>query len=135
MKKRICGFLAALCALALLSGCGSNGEVIDYELVFVNNSESTVVEVVVDFADRLSGARRADNCPLKRGESLGFEAGEYPATVTVYDRLFEENSGQKELASITINSAPPEGERWYVTAQDGAGGLMLTADVRWQPGM
>lgn len=134
MKKRICGILAVLCVLAVLPGCGSSGEVIDYNLVFVNGSDATIVEVVVDFADRDSGARRADSCPLKRGESLGFEAGEYPATVMVYDRVVGDIA-EHELASFTITSAPPEGERWYVTARDGAGGLVLAVDTRWPEGV
>lgn len=130
MKKVMC-LLLAVCALAALSGCG--GEAIDYDLVFVNHSDSTIVEVVADFADQLSGARRADSCPLKRGETFGFEAAEYPVTMTVYDRLFED-FGQRELASITIGEAPAEGERWYITARDGVNGLVLTADTRWLEG-
>lgn len=126
--------LAALCALTTLTGCGSSGEVIDYNLVFVNGSDATIVEVVVDFTDQTSGARRADSCPLKRGESLGFEAGGYPLTLLVYDRVVGEIA-EHELASITITNAPRSGERWYVTARDGAGGLVLAVDTRWPEGV
>lgn len=129
--KKVIYLLLAVCVLADLSGCG--GEVIDYDLVFVNHSDSTIVEVVADFTDQTSGTRRADSCPLERGETFGFEAGEYPVTMTVYDRIFED-FGQRELASITIGEAPAEGERWYITARDGMNGLVLTADTRWLEG-
>ena len=130
MKKVIC-LLLAVCALAALPGCG--GEVIDYDLVFVNHSDSTIVEVVADFVDRDSGVRNANSSPLKRGESFGFEAGEYPVTLAVYDQIFEDFR-QRKLASITIGEAPADGERWYITARDGMNGLVLTADTRWPEG-
>ena len=55
-------------------------------------------------------------------------------TVYVYDTVFE-SFAQKELARLTIDEAPPEGERWYVTARDGAGGLALAADTQWPEGV
>ncbi|MBD5133582.1 MAG: hypothetical protein HDT38_03775 [Clostridiales bacterium] len=134
MKKRILVLLAALLALAVLSGCGSGGEKIDYNLVFVNDSDATIVEVVADFADRDSGVRNADSSPLKRGETFGFEVGEYPVTVLVYDTAVGRVE-EGELARIVISEAPPEGERWYVTARDGADGLILAADTRWPESM
>ena len=123
MKKALCLFLAALC-LAALSGCGSAGDVIDYGLVFVNRSDAVIVEVVVDFQDRNGGTRNADSSPLRRGETFGFEAGEYPVTVYVYDKVANDVV-EGALAQTTIREAPPEGERWYVTARDGAAGLNL----------
>ncbi|MBD5099374.1 MAG: hypothetical protein HDT35_07520 [Clostridiales bacterium] len=133
MKKRIYAVLAALFILAALSGCGSGGEVIDYDLVFVNDSDATIVEVVVDFVDQNSGMRNADSSPLKRGETFGFEAGEYPVTVLVYDTAVG-RIAEGELARIVIQQAPPEGERWYVTAKDGTHGIVLTADTKWPEG-
>ena len=101
MKKRIYAVLAAFFTLAALSGCGSGGEVIDYNLVFVNNSDATIVEVVVDFVDRDSGMRNADSSPLKRGETFGFEAGEYPVTVLMYDRTIDSMEREPgEIAQI-----------------------------------
>ena len=128
MKKALCLFLAALC-LAALSGCGSAGDVIDYDLVFVNRSDAVIVEVVVDFQDRNGGTRNADSSPLKRGETFGFEAGEYPVTVYVYDKVANDVV-EGALAQTTIREAPPEGERWYVTARDGAAGLNLLTSAQ-----
>lgn len=125
MKKRI---LVLLCALfCVLSACGSEPGA-DAGLVFVNNSDGAIVEVVASFQDQEGGMRNADSSPLKRGETFGFETGEYPVTVAVYDRAvgcFAEG----ELARLTISEAPPEGERWYVTARDGMDGLDLSADT------
>ena len=102
--------------------------------MFINDSDATIVTVVADFADRDSGAMNADNSPLKRGEYLGFETGEYPVTVLVYDRAVRRVEDH-ELARIVIDKAPPEGERWYVTARDGAGGLVLKVDTHWPEGV
>lgn len=134
MKKRFFGLLALMCMLTGLSACGSAGEVIDYGLVFVNDSDSAIVEVVVNFADQTSGVRRADSCPLKQGESLGFEAGEYPVTVLVYDTAVG-RAAEGELARIVIHEAPRSGERWYVTARDGEYGLRLAVDIMWPEGV
>ena len=132
MKKAICACLAALC-LAALSGCGHEPGA-EADLVFVNQSDAKIVEVVVDFQDRNGGTRNADSSPLKRGETFGFEAGEYPVTVYVYDKVANEVV-EGALAQFTIREAPPEGERWYVAARDGAEGLTLTADTRWPEGV
>ena len=135
MKKWFMAGLAALGLLAL-SGCAGcdGGEKIDYNLVFVNGSDAKIVEVVVDFQDRNGGSRNADSSPLKRGDSLGFEAGEYPVTVYVYDKVANDVVAGA-VAQITVPKAPPEGERWYVTAWDGAGGLALTVENQWPEGV
>lgn len=132
MRKTVCALLAAVWLLAL-SGCGREPGA-QADLVFVNDSDAAIVEVVVDFQNQGGGTRNADSSPLKRGESFGFEAGDYPVTVYVYDAPFE-GFGQEELARLTINKAPPEGERWYVTARDGAEGLALSADTQWPEGV
>ena len=118
MKKWFCAALPALMLAGILSGCGND---IEADLVFVNDSDAGIVEVVVDFQDQNGGSRNADSSPLRRGDSFGFEAGGYPA--------------EGALAQLTIQEAPPEGERWYVTARDGGGGLALTADTRWPEGV
>lgn len=132
MKKMFCLFLAAL-YLAALSGCGREPGA-EADLVFVNQSNAVIVEVVVDFRDQSGGQRHADSSPLKRGETFGFEAGKYPVTLAVYDAPFE-GSGQRELGRTTIREAPPEGERWYVTARGGAENLtFLTSTQLPHPG-
>ena len=131
MKRFLTLILIVLAVFCSLSGCGNE---IEADLVFVNDSNAVIVEVVVDFQDRSGGSRNADSSPLRRGDSFGFEVGEYPVTMWVYDAPFEGFS-QKELASFTISEAPPEGERWYVTARDGAGRLMLSADTQWPEGV
>lgn len=127
MKNILSLFLAALC-LAALSGCGREPGA-EADLVFVNQSNAVIVEVVVDFRDQSGGQRHADSSPLKRGETFGFEAGEYPVTVAVYDAPFE-GSRQRELGRTTIKSAPPEGERWYVAARGGAEGLTFITSTQ-----
>lgn len=129
MKKWIFLILAALCAALVLSACGAEPGA-EADLVFVNGSDAVVVEVVVDFQDQAGGCRNADSSPLKKGETFGFEAGEYPVTVYVYDAPFD-GFAQQELALLTIQEAPPEGKRWYVTAWDGAKGMTLSADTGW----
>ena len=125
--------LAVLLMVSALSGCGcDNGG--NADLVFVNGSDAAIVTVVADSESHQEGARNADNSPLKRGDSLSFEAGVYPVTMYVYDRSvmgIEENA----LARIEIDKAPPEGERWYVTALDWAGGIVLRVDTRWPEGV
>lgn len=125
MKKFVLYLVVFL--MAVLSACGGEAGInaeMDADLVFINDSDAVIVEVVVDFVDRGGGARYANCKPLKRGETFGFEAGEYPVTVTVYDEPFE-SFEQQELALLTIQEAPPEGERWYIAARDGADGLEL----------
>lgn len=129
MKKIFAVLLGVLASF--LPGCSAQpGPEPGADLVFINDSDAVVVEVVMDFENRFGGARRADSKPLKRGETLGFEAGEYPVTVTVYDAPYG-SSEEKEVARLTIPEAPPEGERWYIAARDGAEGLTLLADTVW----
>ena len=133
MKRVLTLGLTVMLMVFGLSGCGcDNGA--NADLVFINDADVAIVTVVADFADRDSGAMNADNSPLKRGESFGFEAGEYPVTVLVYDRAVGRVEDH-ELARIVIDKAPPEGERWYVTARNGAGGLVLRVDTHWPEGV
>lgn len=127
MKKTVCAGLAALW-LAGLAACGCGGDM-EAGLVFVNQSDAVIVEVVVEFQDQSGGTRNADSSPLRRGESFGFEAGEYPATVYVYDKAVGDVA-EGALAWATIQEAPPEGERWYIAARDGAGGLRLLTSTQ-----
>lgn len=135
MKRILTLVLTVLLMASGLSGCGcDDGR--NVSLVFVNGSDSTIVTVVAEFADQTSGMQNADNSPLRRGESFGFEAGGYPVTVLVYNRPVGPGPvAEKELARIAIREAPPKGERWYVTARDGAGGLVLKADTHWPEGV
>ena len=133
MKRFLTLGLIVLLLVFALSGCGcDDGR--NVGLVFVNDSDATIVTVVADFVDRDSGAQYADNSPLKRGDFFSFETGEYPVTVLVYDRAVGRVEG-RELARVVIDKAPPEGERWYVTAQDGEVGLVLKVDTRWPEGV
>lgn len=133
MKRFLTLALMVSAVFCSLHGCGcDNGE--DADLVFVNDSNGVIVAVVADFENQNSGTQHADSSPMKRGESFGFEAGVYPVTVTAYDRPIE-NYGQKELGSVTIHEAPPEGERWYVTAKSSGIGLAFTVDTRWPEGV
>ena len=125
MKKLFAVLLGTF--LCLLSACGSEPGA-DAGLVFVNDSDVAIVEVVASFQDREGGMRNADSSPLKKGETFGFEVGEYPVTVAVYDRAVG-NFAEGALAQITIEDSPPEDKRWYVTARDGAAGPKLSADT------
>lgn len=122
--KRFLTFMLIVCViLCALPGCNRGGGE-EADLVFVNQSGATIVEVVVEFQDRSGGSRNADSSPLRRGETFGFEAGEYPATLYVYDKAVGDVA-EGALAQITLSEAPPQGERWYVIARDGAEGLVL----------
>ena len=133
MKRFLTLGLTVLLMVLGLSGCGcDDGR--NTGLVFVNDSDAVIVTVVADFADWDSGAQNADGSPLERGDLFGFEAGEYPVTVLVYDRAVG-SVEDHELARIVIDKAPPEGERWYVTARNGAGGIVLNVDTRWPEGV
>lgn len=126
MKRFLTLCLIVSVAFWALSGCGcDDGR--DTDLVFVNDWDATIVAVLVDFADQGAVTQRADSCPLKRGETFGFQSGVYPVTVAVYDRPLED-FGQKELGSVILRAAPPEGERWYVTAKNSGGSLTFTVD-------
>lgn len=116
--------------MTVLSGCGcDDGRNVD--LVFINDSNAVIVAVVADFDDQTSGAQLADSSPLKRSETFGFEAGKYPATVIVYEVI----ELRKELGRVTVREAPPEEERWYVTAHDGGNGLLFTVETEWPEGV
>lgn len=129
MKRRIC-LLLAVCVFGTLYACGcDDGREVD--LVFVNGSGTTISSVQVASECGEETARHAGGCPLKRGESYGFEAGDYPVTVAAY----EGPSGREELAQVTVSECPPDGERWYVTARDGTDGLRLTVDTCWPDGV
>ena len=135
MKRFLTLVLTVFLMTPALSGCGCDdgGNV---GLVFVNDSDAVIVTVVTNFEDRSGGARNADSSPLKRGDSFGFETGEYPVTVLVYDRPVGPGpAAARELARIVIDSAPPGGERWFVTARDSTHGLVLSVDVQWLEGV
>ena len=133
MKRFLTLVMTVLLTVFGLSGCGcDNGG--NADLVFVNDSDAAIAAVEVSFEDRSGGARNADRSPLKRGDSFGFEAGEYPVTLVVYE-VYEELGRKEELTRVTIPNAPSEGERWYVTARDGTGGLVLSVDTRWPEGV
>ncbi len=68
----------------------------------------------------------ANSSPLRRGESLGFQVGGWPAVVTAYADL----QCRTALARLTVDEAPPEGERWYVTAGGGSDRMTLTVSSR-----
>lgn len=129
MKRFLTLCLMVFAMACALFACGSAGDAIDYDLVFVNDSDAAIVEVVVEFQDQSGGTRNADSSPLRRGESFGFEAGEYPVTLYVYDKAAGDVV-DGALARLTIREAPQEGERWYVTARDGAEGLTLFTSTR-----
>lgn len=133
MKRFLTLALIAFIVLHTLSACGcDDGK--DVDLVFLNESNRGIVAVCVETESSSEVAQRADSCPMKRGETFGFEAGEYPVTVLVYDTAVG-RIGEGELARITVDEAPAEGERWYVTARDGAGGLVLAVDTLWREGV
>ena len=136
MKRFLALGLTALLAVFGLSGCGCDGGG-NIDLVFINDSDTAIVAVIADFTnDRTEGIRHADSSPLERGESFGFEAGGYPVTVVVCDRVVDRfPEREKELARIVIREAPPAGRRWYVTARDGTGGLKLAAETSWPEGV
>lgn len=116
--------LAALLVLGL-TACGCwNGEA---DVVFVNCSDTPVGSVVLDSASSSQGGQNADGSPMGRGDFIGltYEVS-YPATVTVCAGL----GGETPLASCTIEREP-EGGRWYVTAEDGPDGMILTVGERW----
>lgn len=127
MKRFFTLALMGCAMLFALSGClheNGAGTIADTDLVFVNQSDAVIAAVTADFLDQSGGAQNADGSPLKRGETFRLQAGAYPVTLTVYDTPFD-GSEQRELARCTVDEAPPEGQQWYVTARDGAGGLTL----------
>lgn len=132
MKRFLTLVLLVSAMLYTLPSCCCGGE--EADLVFVNDSNAVIVAVLADFTDQGSVVQNADSSPLKRGESFGFQAGEYPATVMVYDKAVE-NLNEMALTRFIVNSAPPEGERWYVTARDDGSGLTLSVGTQWPEGV
>ena len=128
MKRFLTLMLMVCGVLFTLPSCGREPGA-EADLVFVNQSGAVIVEVVVEFQNQSGGTRNADGSPLRRGNSFGFEAGEYPATVYVYDKAVGDVA-EGALARITIREAPPEGERWYIAARDGTGGLRLLTSTQ-----
>ena len=131
MKRFLTLAFIVFAILYALSACGcDDGREID--LVFVNGSDiTTIASVQVDSEYRGESVQNADSSPLRRSDSFGFEVESYPVIVVAYG----EPSGQKELARVTVSEPPLNGERWYVTARDGADGLSLAVDVRWPDGI
>lgn len=123
MKRFLTLCLMVLAVLCTLTSCCGEEEA---DLVFVNACDGAVVAVVADFEDHAEGARRAGSAPVKRRESFGFSAGEYPVILAVYSVSPEGGEGEK-LAQISLLEAPPEGERWYVTAWEKETGVLLSA--------
>ncbi len=104
---------------------------IDYgesDLVFVNCSDAQIASVVLRGDTFEQGSQNADNSPLRRGESFGFEVDGYPVTVTVHSGLTGQGA---PLATCTVETAPAEGERWYVAARDSGGGILLEVGSQW----
>lgn len=120
MKRCVGLILTGLVMAAVLAGCGCwNGEA---EVVFVNCTDTPVAAVGIGS----SVGQYADNSPLGRGDWIGFDEVEYPATVTAY----RDAAGRFPLAECVLE-APPEGERWYVAAENGPEGLALTPVGQW----
>lgn len=130
MKRFFTLILLVSVVICALYGCGCDND-IEADLVFVNQSDAAIVEVVVEFQDQSGGSRNADSSPLRRGDSFGFEAGEYPVTVVAYG----DAELLRELGRVVVREAPAEGERWYITARDGVDGLALSVDTRWPEGV
>lgn len=124
MKRVWTIMLLSFAALCTLSGCGCDDGA-DVDLVFINDSDAPIMTVRAVFEGRTEEAGYADSSPLKRGETFGFEAGEFPVTVVVY-----EDNRQKELGRVTIKTAPPDGKRWCATARDGENGLNFAVETR-----
>lgn len=127
MKKGVSLILTAL-MLTVLPSCGCGGK--NADLVFVNDSDTAIAAVVTYFEDQTSGAQNANSSPLKRGETFGFEAGEYPVTVVVYKDV----ELRQELGRVTVRQAPPDEGRWYVTARGSGNGLSFTVDTEMPKG-
>lgn len=123
MKRFLTLCVMAFAVLWSMPACGCGGE--EADLVFINDSDTAIVTVAVDFEGGSEGSQHADSSPLRRGESFGFEVGKYPVTVLVYGTPVQ-NIVPGELGSITLEKAPPKGERWYVTAWDGGEGLVFS---------
>ncbi len=129
MKKWTMLMMGAALAL-LLAGCGCffNESGAEADLVFVNCSDAQIASVVLRGDTFEQGSQNADNSPLRRGESFGFEVDGYPVTVTVHSGLTGQGA---PLATCTVETAPAEGERWYVAARDDGDGVVLEVSTQW----
>ena len=85
----------------------------------------------------LSRMGKAVGLDLSGGTLLQFEDshGGFHGDGETFAVVEADGLAEGALAQLTIQKAPPEGERWYVTARDGGGGLALTADTRWPEGV
>ncbi len=133
MKKKTLFVLAAALVLVLglsvlaFDACGSAGtDPAQFDLVFLSEASSPIATVEVSSASRTEGACKADSSPLSKGESFGFTTLVYPATVTAYRDI----EARQPIAELTVETPPPEGGRWYVTATDGPGGIELSLSDR-----
>ena len=128
MKKWTMLVIGAALAL-LLAGCGCffNESGAEADLVFVNCSDAQISSVVLHGDHFEQGTQNADNSPISRGDSFGFEVEGYPVTVVVCRDV----DGGSPLVKCTIEKAPAEGERWYVAARDMGSGVMLEVSTQW----
>ena len=128
MKKWTMLVIGAALAL-LLAGCGCffNESGAEADLVFVNCSDAQISSVVLHGDHFEQGTQNADNSPISRGDSFGFEVEGYPVTVVVCRDV----DGGSPLVKCTIEEAPAEGERWYVAARDMGSGVMLEVSTQW----
>lgn len=133
MKKKVLIVLTAALVLALglsvlaFDVCG-NAEMdpAQFDLIFLSEASSPIATVEVSSASHTEGACKADSSPLSKGESFGFTTMVYPATVTAYRDI----EARQPIADLTVETAPPEGGRWYVTATDSPGGIALALSDR-----
>ncbi len=137
MKKKVLVISAAALVLALgvsivaFHACGSAGtDPAQFDLVFLSEASSPIATVEVSSTHHTEGACKADSSPLSKGESFGFTTLVYPATLSVYRDLED----RRPVAELTVETAPPEGGRWYVTATDGPGGVELALSDRMPEG-
>lgn len=116
----LCLLAAVLCA-ALSACCRESGDI-----VVCSDVEGMVVSVSVENEQGMEMCQRADGRPLSRGNSFGFDVDVYPVRVTVYDGP----DGRGELACVQVETPPPEGARWHVTASQEDGSVQLRVDCQ-----
>ena len=66
----------------------------------------------------------ADGSPMIRGDTICFEVGSWPATVTVCSDL----QGREVLTTYIVEEAPEEGCAWQLTVSDGPDGLCMKVE-------
>lgn len=102
-----------------------------HSLIFVNASGSEIEQVGVTSAHSSGGGQNADGSPMVRGDSIPFDCESWPAEVTACRDL----QGREVLASVTVPEEPRDDTAadgrgtWYVIAQDGPDGLVLTLSL------